>query len=171
MGMGPAKERINKILVLSQTKFESSAKIEYNYKLDDNSDYLEEKKDDIEEENNKNNLLKEEMEKNINSPSLDIKKVNKYPYNSIGVISVKFSLSDEMYFYTCFSINKNIVVTLTSNLIDNNKGGKAISIQTSFSNEKVLWENIHIQDFGNDLKSKLATIIYEDEICEEWIGV
>ena len=50
MGMGPAKERINKILVLSQTKFESSAKIEYNYKLDDNSDYLEEKKDDIEEE-------------------------------------------------------------------------------------------------------------------------
>ena len=69
-----------------------------------------------------------------------------------------------------------------------NKGGKAKSIVTSFSKENVKWENIFIQgeeisDKKNDekdknqidslenLSSKLAVIIYEDNINDEWLGV
>ena len=177
MGLGPSKEKIQKILEKSVAIFESSEKIEYNYKMDDNPTSLEEKKDEL-EENNNNNLSKEEM-KNINSPLLDVKKINKFPYNSIGVISVRFPLSDEIYFYTCFAIYKNVVVTLSSNLIDEKKGGKAISIQTSFSKEKVFWVNIHIQrknnekdsPIENNLKSELVAICFENDICDEWIGV
>jgi len=113
--------------------------------------------------------------KNIDSPLLDVKDVNKFPYNSIGFISVKFPSSKENYIYTCFAINKNVIITLASNLIDENKGGKAISILTSFSNEKIKWDKIFIQNkisnLENGKKSELAAIIYENDICKEWIGV
>lgn len=51
-----------------------------------------------------------------------------------------------------FLIDSNAVVTLASNLDSSSKGGKAISIKTSFSEEKVKWKNIYIQD---EEKSKL----------------
>ena len=90
--------------------------------------------------------------------------------------------------YTCFLIDINVVVTLASNLENKNKGGKAISIITSFSNEKVKWENIYIQGEENskrkknktedktqnksldNLTSKLAVILYDKNIGREWLG-
>ena len=67
------------------------------------------------------------------------------------------------------------------------KGGKAKSIVTSFSDENVKWENIFIQeeeklnendeedkiqlDSLDNLSSKLAVIIYDDNISNEWLGV
>ena len=68
-----------------------------------------------------------------------------------------------------------------------NKGGKAKSIVTSFSEENVKCENIIIQgeeksklkfiedkkqnDFKNNLSSKLAVILYKNELSNEWLGV
>ena len=169
MGLGPSKEKLIRILEKSSEKINSSDKIEYECKQNDDLETIEEKKENLVEYN------KKEVIKNIDSPLLDIKDVNKFPYNSIGFISVKFQSSIENYFYTCFAIYKNVVITLASNLIDDNKGGKAISILTSFSNENILWDNVYIQNktenLENDLKTRLAAIIYENDICNEWIGV
>ena len=79
------------------------------------------------------------------------------------------------------------MVTLASNLENKNKGGRAISIMTSFSKEKVKWENIYIQgeEKGkiknvknlnenkslDNISSKLAVILYGTEIGNEWLGV
>ena len=69
-----------------------------------------------------------------------------------------------------------------------NKGGKAKLITTSFSKENVKWENIFIQEEEkkeikedekdkdqkepiNNLSSKLAVIIYANNINNEWLGV
>ena len=169
MGLGPSKDKIRKILEKSIEKLNSSDKIEYKYKHNDDLEVIEEKKEILEEYNKKKEI------KNIDSPLLDVKDVNKFPYNSIGFISVKFPSSNETYFYTCFIIYKNVIITLASNLIDENKGGKAISILTSFSNEEIKWDNIYIQskkeNLENDLKSELAAIIYENDIGNEWVGV
>ena len=40
-------------------------------------------------------------------------------------------------------IGPNVVVTLVSNLVDNNKGGKVKSIITTFKNKEVKWKNIY----------------------------
>jgi len=78
----------------------------------------------------------------------------------------------------CYKYKYNCNFSL--NLEDNSKGGKAKSIITSFCDEKVKWENIHIQKKNkktnmelnkNNLKSNLAVILYEDRILTEWIGV
>ena len=81
------------------------------------------------------------------------------------------------------------MVTLASNLECESKGGKATSIVTSFSKEKVKWENIIIQgeeesteknddeedknqkESLDNLSSKLASIIYGDNIIKSWLGV
>ena len=125
----------------------------------------------------------------IDSPRTDVKNIKKYPYNSIGTISVQFPDSDEIFVYTCFLIDSNVVVTLASNLDNKNKGGKAKSIATSFSEEYINWENIFIQkeeksneikekekdknpkDSSDNLSSKLAVIIYGNNINKEWLGV
>ena len=71
-----------------------------------------------------------------------------------------------------------------------NLGGKAISIVTSFSKENVKWENIYIQgeeksksksknnknennkkESLDNLSSKLAVILYDNNIGNEWLGV
>ena len=120
------------------------------------------------------------MTVDIESPTLDVRNIKRFPYTAIGTLLVKFPISDKDYFYTCFLIDANIVVTLASNLIDKNKGGKAISIKTTFINKNVKWENIYIQndlkeinlnDKEKDFKSSLAVILYQDNLCNEWIGV
>lgn len=88
----------------------------------------------------------------ITSPLQDIKNVKKFPYIVIDTLIAKFPSFDEDYQYTCFLIDTNIVITLVSNLEDKNKGGKSKSIKTTFSDEKVKWENIHIQ--GEDDEKK-----------------
>ena len=70
-------------------------------------------------------------------------------------------------------IDKNVVVTLATNIFNENKGGKAISIKTTFSDKNVKWENVYIQNKDNDnnLLSKLAVILYDESISNQWIGV
>ena len=124
----------------------------------------------------------------INNNELDIKNIKIFPYSAIGTISVQFPISDEIYVYTCFSIDTNVVVTLASNIDNKNKGGKAKSIVTSFSKENVKWENIFIQEEEeiklnnvkggdkkinknlNNFSSKLAAIIYDDQVIKECLG-
>jgi hypothetical protein len=81
-------------------------------------------------------------------------------------------------------------MTLASNLESNSKGGKAKSIMTSFSKEPVKWENIFIQgsetkgkgkkdkdkdknqnEALDNLQSKLAVILFDDNVSKEWLGV
>ena len=123
----------------------------------------------------------------IHNPKLDIKEINWFPYNAIGTINVQFPLSDEIFIYTCFLIDSNVVVTLASNLENKNKGGKAKLITTSFSKDNIKWENIFIEDEEKKIKedekdknkkdsfenlsSKLAVIIYGNYINNEWLGV
>ena len=191
MGIRPEKEKIRKILEKSISNVynentDSFLKIEYKYNTDldfDKNNETDIKDKNLGEYNDSNNDSFNFSDDNIidiDSPQNDIKNTKLFPYVAIGVLSVKFPISDETYFYTCFAISSNVIVTLASNLEDNYRGGKAISIITSFSDLKVKWENIHIQSENkkinleldkNILKSKLAVIIYNEIILSEWIGV
>ena len=132
-------------------------------------------------------IFSNEIIQRINNSKLDVKNTKIFPYSTIGTISVKFPISDEVFEYTWILIDVNVVVTLASNLENKNKGGRAISIMTSFSKEKVKWENIYIQgeEKGkiknvknlnenkslDNISSKLAVILYGTEIGNEWLGV
>ena len=195
MGLGPSKEKIRKILEKSMTNpnanEQRNLKIEYKYKQNDGMDVDEATSTSTSNEpseyagENDSFSFSTEVTQSIDSPALDVKNTKKFPYIAIGTLTCKFPISEDDYQYTCFLIDTNVVVTLASNLNDKNKGGKAKSIITTFSDEKVKWENIRIQ--GEDDKknkkdkketledassiSKLAVILYEDNIGSEWIGV
>ena len=79
----------------------------------------------------------------LNKPKLNIKNTNKFPYCAIGIIMVKFPVTEDLFIYTCFLIEANAVVTLACNLESKAKGGKATYIKTSFSKEEVKWENVY----------------------------
>ena len=162
-----------------------------NYKsnLDEDKNPSSDKKEKENEENEDDDsfVLSDGITQVINNPLLDVKNTTKFPYGAIGTISVQFPVREEIFVYTCFLIGANIVVTLASNLKSNSKGGKAKSIVTSFSKEKVKWDNIFIQgeeilnendeedknqiDSLDNLSSKLAVIIYDNKISNEWFGV
>ena len=118
---------------------------------------------------------------------LKIKNKEKYPYSSVGILKVKFPLSEDIYEYICFLIDKNIIVTLESNLYNEEKGGKASFIKTSFNDKEIKWDNIHLQSDKinkenknkknkkneneiEKLSIKLAVII-EKNVGNEWFGV
>ena len=193
MGLGPSKEKIRKILEKSMTNPNSNEqrnlKIEYKYKQNDgmeadeatststsvdSSDYSTE---------NDSFSFSTEITQSIDSEALDVKNPKKFPYIAIGTLTAKFPQIEQELQSTCFLIDTNVVVTLASNILDTNKGGKATSIYTTFSDEKVKWENIRIQNDNSKNKekkesldavsstSKLAVILYEDNIGSEWIGV
>ena len=193
MGLGPSKDKIRKILEKSMTNpnanEQKNLKIEYKYKQNEvmdmdepNSTSTSTDPSELSSENDSFSFSTEASQ-TIDSPTLDVKNPKKFPYIAIGTLTVKFPVSEEDFEYTCFLIDTNVVVTLASNLNDKNKGGKAKSIVTTFSDEKVKWENVIIQ--GDDKKdkkdkqsldaasenSKLAVILYEDNIGSEWIGV
>ena len=127
--------------------------------------------------------------KNIQNPKYNVKNIYKFPYCAIGTIIVKFPISEDEFKYTCFLIGSNVVVTLASNLESKSKGGKATSIMTSFSKEIIKWENVFFQkeeqsqeknnqnqdknhnENLDNIKSKLAVILYDDIITKEWLGV
>ena len=197
MGLGPSKEKIRKILEKSisnpNTNEQRNLKIEYKYKQGENMDIDDtntstnnSEPDSMQDSQDSFNFSIDEKQ-TIISPTLDIKNVRKFPYIAIGTLVVKYPQLEEEFFYTCFLIDTNVVVTLASNLENNSKGGKAKVIYTTFSDEKVKWDNIHIQgeeksgkkkdknekqSLDNENKnSKLAVILYEDNIGSEWIGV
>jgi len=196
MGLGPSKEKIRKILEKSMinpnANEQRNLKIEYKYKQNDGMDVDESTSSSVSSESseyageNDSFSFSTEITQSIDSPALDVKNTKKFPYIAIGTLTVKFPISEEDFQYTCFLIDTNVVVTLASNLNDKNKGGKAKLISTTFSDEKVKWENIHIQgESKKDKKdkdnkesldqassnSKLACILYEENIGSEWIGV
>ena len=198
MGLGPSKEKIRRILERSITNpnmsEQKNLKIEYKYKQTDSMEVEEAPSSGPSTESSENTendsfTFSQEVTQVLINPKLDVKNTKKFPYIAIGTISVKFPISEDTYEYTCFLIDTNVVVTLASNINDKNKGGKAKSIVTTFSEEKVKWENIRIQgedkkdkgkkdNKGNDetleginLSSKLAVILYDDNIGSEWIGV
>ena len=199
MGIGPNKEMIHNILehsiINSNLNEQKALTIEYKYKQIesmedyDNENKVNENDDDIE---NDSFTFTVEYTQKLNNPQLDVKFPKRYPYIAVGTINVKFPISEEIYVYTCFLIDINVVVTLASNLENKNKGGKAQLVKTSFSEENVKWENIHFQGEEKDgqyikskdndessnktldeinISSKLAVILYEDNICNEWLGV
>jgi len=198
MGLGPSKKKIIKILENSITNIKISEqknfKIEYKFNFseysseEENSSSTINQKNNYEIEDNESFIFSQEITQVLNNPKLDVKRKKKFPYCGIGIIRVKFPISNEVFEYTCFLIDANVVVTLASNLENQNLGGKAISIVTSFSGENVKWENIFIQgeeksksknnknggnkkEFLDNLSSKLAVILYGDNIGNEWLGV
>ena len=208
MGANSTKKEILQILEKcmdnqSINKDKKYLKIEYkfNYKslLDEEKNLSSDKNEKKNEENEENKENKEnaeedsfilsfEINQSLDDPKLNVKNISKFPYSAIGTISVQFPISEEIFVYTCFLIDTNVVVTLASNLKSKSKGGKAKSIVTSFSKENVKWENIFIQgeeisdkkndekdkiqiDSSENLSFKLAVIIYNDKINNEWLGV
>ena len=192
MGLRPSKEKILKTLEKSITNPKiNELKIEYKYQikegLESDSDVDINKRisseKNIEGDEEDSFSLSLNLVLNIDSELSDVKNIKKYPYNTVGTLIVKFPNEEEVNLFTCFLIDTNVVVTLASNLINNNKGGKATSILTTFSEEKVKWENIFIQEDEKkkrdkkqsidsiNFNSKLAVILYEDNIGSEWIGV
>jgi hypothetical protein len=199
MGLGPSKEKIRKILERSitnpNTNEQKNLKIEYKINLTESMEAEENSANMTNAESNDNSendsfYFSTDLTMTLNNPKLNVKNTKKFPYITIGTISVTFPEFKDVFEYTCFLIDTNVVVTLASNINDKNKGGKASSIVTSFSEEKVKWENIIIQDEetkdkgkkdkektkketldGMNLSSKLAVILYDDNIGNEWIGV
>ena len=51
----------------------------------------------------------------LDNPNLNVKNTKMFPYCAIGIISVQFPISDEIFEYACFLINGNVVVTLAKN--------------------------------------------------------
>lgn len=198
MGLGPSKEKIRRILERSITNpnmnEQKNLKIEYKYKQTESMEVEENttnmpSTDNTENTENDSFTFSQEITQNLTNPKLDVKQTRKFPYIAIGTISVVFPTTETVYEYTCFLIDTNVVVTLASNIESKNKGGKAKSIVTTFSEEKVKWENIYIQGEekekgkkkgqekhgekdlqGFNLSSKLAVILYDDNIGSEWIG-
>ena len=205
MGANSTKKEILQILEKCMdnqniNKDKKYLKIEYkmNYKslLDEEKNLSPDKNEKKNEENEENKenaeedsfILSFEINQSLDNPKLNVKNISKFPYSAIGTISVQFPLREEIFVYTCFLIDTNVVVTLASNLKSKSKGGKAKSIVTSFSKENVKWENIFIQgeeisdkkndekdkiqiDSSENLSFKLAVIIYNDKINNEWLGV
>ena len=199
MGLGPSKDKIRKILEKSisniNTNEQKDLKIEYKYNLSENlqaCDSIQNTSNDTSTEGPGDDSFNfsQEIVQVVDSSQLDVKNVKIFPHSTIGTLIVKFDSSDMDEYFTCFLVDTNVVVTLASNLINKNKGGKAKSIMTTFSDEKVKWENIHIQNEKKekekgkkDIKetnesldsmsqlSKLAVILYEENISTEWLGV
>ena len=194
MGLGPSKEKIRKILEKSMTNPNSNEqknlKIEYKYKQGDNMDLDESTVSgstnvDFGNESQEGSFnFSTDESQSITSPTQDVKNIKKFPYIAVGSLTAKFAQGEDEV-CTCFLIDTNVVVTLASNLYKKNRGGKVKEVITTFSEEKVKIENIKFQgmvdnkgkDIPNkenteiDVTSKLAVILYEDNIGAEWIGV
>ena len=207
MGTGQSKEKINRILKESVTnpnlKEQKYSKIDYYYNQNESMEDVENNIKIAKEENSQNNgeddddddsfIFDDEYDQygenypDIIKTSSDVNKTNKFPYNTIGIIISHFPGEKEPSQSTCFLIDKNVVVTLASNIYNKNKGGRAESIMTTFSKNKIILDNTHIYIQGEEDKknkndknlkginlnitSKLAIILYDEIIGNEWIGV
>jgi len=149
MGIKVSKKEIIQMLEKNSTFYELyNHHIKIEYKLLNKEKILSSEKNEIDEPKDNENdsfSLSDEVIQLINDPKLNVTNTKIFPYSAIGTVIVQFPVSDEIYEYTCFLISANVVVTLASNLENISKGGKAISIKTSFNKEKVDWKNIYIQ--------------------------
>ena len=99
--------------------------------------------------------------------------VRHYPYCAVGTLFAYFpDNKDIVYHSTCFLIEANVVVTLASNLYNIDQGGKATSVTTSFSNEKVTTIMFPDNFEKNKLSgSNLAVLLYSNQVVSDWLGV
>ena len=99
--------------------------------------------------------------------------VRHYPYCAVGTLFAYFpDNKDTVYHSTCFLIEANVVVTLASNLYNVDQGGKATSVTTSFSNEKVTTIMFPDNFEKNKLSgSNLAVLLYSNQVVSDWLGV
>ena len=175
MGNGPNKEKINRLLEQNASHpILDNKKLEYKYIESKLVESEESSADMYNSENDVDGDLAIYCTSySLTNPKLDVENIKKFPYIAIGTITVIFPISEDEFHYTCFLIDENVVVTLSTNIIDENKGGKAIYIKTTFSDKNVKWENVYIQNKDNDnnLLSKLAVILYDESISNQWIGV
>ena len=184
MGIKASKKEIlqmvEKSSIFYKPNYVDNEKIEYKF-------VYNEKKEPSDDEDDSSSLSVDEI--SIDDPKANIKKTKKFPYSAVGTMIVQFPASDEIFEYTCFLIGANVVVTLASNLENKSKGGRALLIQTSFNKQNVGWKNIYIQGKDDslgekneeeeknkkvkldDLSSKLAVILYDSKISDEWLGV
>ena len=186
MGLGPSKGTICEILKKSMNRNSNEQNIStIEYKRIDNRAESIVVKDSRENSRRVSTIIFSRSNDNqtFTSPLQDVENIKKFPYIAIGTITVRFQQLEKDLEYTCFLIDTNVVVTLASNIEDKDKGGRATVIKTTFSDKKVKQKNVHFQ--GEDSKeyekkkkkieinkgSKLAVILYEDDIGSEWIGV
>ena len=199
------KEKMQKSLK-QMVSYHEESKLNLDYQFNKQKQELIEKEEKEKEEKEKEEKEKKEGEekkdnlddndddfvffedKISSSSKIREKDKRKYPYSIVGVLTVKFPNSEDMMDYTCFLISKNIILTLATNLYDKDKGGKAIYIKTSLSDEVINWDNIIIQhnkkekkyydkkDEKNDiidekdLFKKMAIIILKNP-KDEWFAV
>ena len=99
--------------------------------------------------------------------------IRQYPYCAVGTLFATFpDNKDKVHQYTCFLIEANVVVTLASNINNAEFGGKAITVTTSFSNDKI--SNICYPDEFEKNKlsgTSLAVLLYPDPVISDWLGV
>ena len=98
MELVPNKEKIRGLLENSIVgpKIKETEPIEYKYKggNGENINYLiQEQEEDI--DNNNDNFRESIDTQSITNPLLKINNTKKYPYNSIGIISVIFPLNEK----------------------------------------------------------------------------
>ena len=136
MEAGQNKNRINKIF---EDYFDRTFEFELNNHIIECNYQVE-----FDEKNNEENTKLSDSdsfifitEYFITNDLNNVTKIERFPYSSIRILSVKFPKTKEIFKYTCFLINDDIVVTLSSNLNNSKEGGKAISIKTSFSEKEV----------------------------------
>lgn len=194
MGLGPSKEKIRRILEKSieNTNWQQQTSLKIEYKFNayegvgaDMSQYnLDETKatsnyDSIDDDSFINS--REECSDIMHAPEIKHHDLKKFPYIAVGALLCYFEGEVNPQISTCFMIDSNVVVTLACN-IRNTNYGHAKKVLTTFSGEEVKKTNIYYEGEGKkekdksklevqDQNSKLAVILYEENIGSEWLGV
>lgn len=159
MGVGPSKEKFLELVkACSKTNnVQNNYKIEYQIDQD-NQIYAED--DESLEVDGFGGM------RNQNSDSIfrDIKDLRRFPYVSIGTITLKFPGNDNLYEHTCFLINKKVIVTLLSFL---KLGGKnVVEATTTFTEEK-----LNLKHCVKYERKNLVVFFLNESSCAQWIGV
>ena len=130
---------------------------DYLILYDDEKNMNEEKEINLENKSKTKNIPNNIFDQNA---KLSLK--NKYLYNCITSIKVTFPNDNNPNIYNCFILGPNLLVTLTDNIFNLEKGGEAIKIKVFNKTEnenKIIYENDNI-----------SYIIFQNSIFEEWLG-
>ena len=130
---------------------------EYLILYDDTKNMNEEKEINLE-----NNSKTKNIPNNIFDQNAKLSLKNKYLYNCITNIKVTFPNDKNPNIYNCFVLGPNLLVTLTENIFNIEKGGEAIKLEVFNKTEN---ENKIIYESDN-----ISYIIFQNPIFEEWLG-
>lgn len=190
MGLGPSKEKIRRILEkVENTNWQqqNTLKIEYKFNTyegigSDMSQLNQEESRTSSFDGIEDSFInsREECADIMHAPEIKLQDLKKFPYIAVGALLCYYEDEIKPKISTCFLIDSNVVVTLACN-IKNTNYGVAKRVFTTFSVDEVKKENIHYEGEGkkdNKAKledqiqdSKLAVILYPDNVGNEWLGV